>query len=56
MTNVELIKELQKSVDKYGEQPIQIIYEDVNLVGEDIRVELDQSCSMNCKAISIYTD
>lgn len=56
MTNVELIKELQKSVDKYGELPIQIIYEDVNLVGEDIRVELDQSCSMNCKAISIYTD
>ena len=56
MTNVELIEELQKSVDKYGELPIQIIYEDVNLVGEDIRVELDQSCSMNCKAISIYTD
>jgi hypothetical protein len=56
MTNVELIEELQKSVDKYGELPIQIIYEDVNLIGEDIRVELDQSCSMNCKAISIYTD
>ena len=56
MTNVELIKELQKSVDKYEELPIQIIYEDVNLIGEDIRVELDQSCSKNSKAISIYTD
>lgn len=56
MTNVELIKELQKSVDKYGELPIQIIYEDVNLIEEDIRVELDQSCSKNSKAISIYTD
>ena len=56
MTNVELIKELQKSVDKYGELPIQIIYEDVNLIGEDLRVELDRSCSKNSKAISIYTD
>ena len=56
MTTIELIKELQKSVDKYGELPIQIIYEDVNLIGEDIRVELDQSCSKNSKAISIYTD
>ena len=56
MTNVELIEELQKSVDKYGELPIQIIYEDVNLIGEDIRVELDQSCSKNSKAISIDTD
>ena len=56
MTNIELIKELQKSVDKYGELPIQIIYEDVNLIGEDIRVELDRSCSKNSKAISIYTD
>lgn len=56
MTNVELIEELQKSIDKYGELPIQIIYEDVNLIGEKIKVKLDQSCSMNCKAISIYTD
>lgn len=56
MTNVELIKELQKSVDKYGELPLQIVYEDVNLIGEKIRVELDKSCSINSKAISIYTD
>ena len=56
MTNVELIKELQKSVDKYGELPLQIVYEDVSLIGEDIRVELDLSCSKNSKAISIYTD
>ena len=56
MTNIELIKELQKSVDKYGELPIQIIYEDVNLIGEKIKVKLDQSCSKNSKEISIYTD
>lgn len=56
MTNVELIEELQKSVDKYGELPIQIIYEDLNIIGEKIKIELEQSCSMNCKAISIYTD
>lgn len=56
MTNVELIKELQKSVDKYGELPIQIVYEDLNIIGEKIKIELEQSCSMNCKAISIYTD
>ena len=29
---------------------------DVNLIGEDIKVELDRSCSKNSKAISIYTD
>ena len=56
MTNIELIKELQKSVDTYGELPIQIIYEDVNLIGEKIKVKLDQSCSKNSKAISIYKD
>lgn len=56
MTNKDLIEKLQETVDKYGELPIQIIYEDVNLIGEDIRVELDQSCSKNSKAISIYTD
>ena len=56
MTNVELIKELQKSVDKYGELPLQIVYEDVNLIDEKIKVKLDQSCSKNGKAISIYTD
>lgn len=56
MTNVELIKELQKSVDKYGELPLQIVYQDVNLIGEKIKVKLDQSCSKNGKAISIYTD
>lgn len=56
MTNKDLIEKLQETVDKYGELPIQIIYEDVNLIGEDIRVELDQSCSKNSKAISIYTE
>lgn len=56
MTNVELIKELQKSVDKYGELSIQIIYKDVNLIGETIKIKLEQSCSKNSKAISIYTD
>ena len=56
MTNKDLIEKLQETVDKYGELPIQIIYEDVNLIGEGIRVELDQSCSKNSKAISIYTD
>lgn len=56
MTNKDLIEKLQETVDKYGELPLQIVYEDVNLIGEGIRVELDQSCSKNCKAISIYTD
>lgn len=56
MTNKDLIEKLQETVDKYGELPLQIVYEDVNLIGEDIRVELDQSCSKNSKAISIYTD
>ena len=56
MTNVELIKELQKSVDKYGELPIQIIYEDVNLIGEKIKVKIKKTSSKNSKAISIYTD
>lgn len=56
MTNKDLIEKLQETVDKYGELPIQIIYEDVNLIGETMKVELDQSCSKNSKAISIYTD
>lgn len=56
MTNKELALVLQQSVEQFGELPLQIVYEDVNLIGEDIRVDLDQSCSKNSKAISIYTD
>ena len=56
MTNKDLIEKLQETVDKYGELPLQIIYEDLNLIGVDIRVELDQSCCKNSQAISIFTD
>ena len=56
MTNKELVLVLLQTVEQFGELPLQIVYEDVNLIGEDIRVELDRSCSKNSKAISIYTD
>ena len=56
MTNKELALVLLQTVEQFGELPLQIVYEDVNLIGEKIRVELDQSCSKNSKAISIYTD
>lgn len=56
MTNKELALVLLQTVEQFGELPLQIVYEGVNLIGEDIRVELDQSCSKNSKAISIYTD
>ena len=56
MTNKELDLVLLQTVEQFGELPLQIVYEDVNLIGEDIRVELDRSCSKNSKAISIYTD
>ena len=56
MTNRELALVLHQSVEQFGELPLQIVYEDANLIGESIRVDLDQSCSKNSKAISIYTD
>ena len=56
MTNKELALVLLQTVEQFDELPLQIVYEDVNLIGEDIRVELDRSCSKNSKAISIYTD
>ena len=56
MTNKELALVLLQTVEQFGELPLQIVYEDVNLIGETIKIELEQSCSMNCKAISIYTD
>lgn len=56
MTNKELALVFLQTVEQFGELPLQIVYEDVNLIGEGIRVELDQSCFKNSKAISIYTD
>ena len=56
MTNKELVLVLLQTVEQFGELPLQIVYEDVNLIGEDIRVELDRSFSKNSKEISIYTD
>lgn len=56
MTNKELALVLQQSVEQFGELPLQIIYGNNILIGEGIRVELEQSCSKNSKAISIYTD
>ena len=56
MTNKELALVLLQTVEQFGELPLQIIYKDVNLIGEKIKVKLDQSCSKNSKAISIYTD
>lgn len=57
MTNKELALVLLQTVEQYGELPLQIVYKDVNLIDEKkIKVKLDQSCSKNGKAISIYTD
>ena len=57
MTNKELALVLFQTVEQFGELPLQIVFEDVSLIGEDIRVELDRSCSKkNSEAISIYTD
>lgn len=56
MTNKELALVLLQTVEQFGELPLQIVYKDVNLIDEKIKVKLDQSCSKNGKAISIYTD
>ena len=37
MTNKELVLVLLQTVEQFGELPLQIVYEDVNLIGEDIR-------------------
>lgn len=41
MTNVELIEELQKSVDKYGELPVKI---DIEVLKNEISIE-DVRCN-----------
>ena len=56
MTNKEMALVLLQTVEQFGELPLQIVYKDVNLIGGKIKVKLDQSCSKNSKAISIYTD
>ena len=57
MTNVELIKELQKSVDKYGVLPV---YIDAGILRDEIRNEegedsiRDIVCQMGCVTLYNY--
>lgn len=44
MTNVELIEELQKSVGKYGELPVEVLSNEISI--EDIRY--------NSECVTIY--
>lgn len=48
MTNIELIEELQKSVDKYGELPVEI---DIEALKDEVSVE-DVRCNGAC--VTIY--
>lgn len=50
MTNVELIEELQKSVDKYGELPVKI---DIEVLKNEISIE-DVRCNGECVTIYDY--
>ena len=50
MTNIELIKELQKSVDKYGELPVKI---DIEVLKNKMSIE-DVRCNGVCVTIYDY--
>lgn len=48
MTNIELIEELQKSVDKYGELPVEI---DIEFLKNKVSVE---DIRYNNECVTIY--
>lgn len=52
MTNIELIKELQKSVDKYGELPVEVLGNEIYT--EDIGYDSECVTIYDSECVTIY--